>query len=174
MLNLEGERTSATSRQVFVVDDDEDVCDLLEAVLGCEGFPVTSFADGDALLRALGPQPPVCVFLDLVMPRRSGLEILKELRGRQFWAPVVMMSARDDTPLVVEAMKSGALDYLTKPFERHAPTARVREALDVWSCRVPGDGTVPAYAVDSDEWVKVSPSEKGALSLMRLMDFAQK
>jgi FixJ family two-component response regulator len=158
---------------VFVVDDDEDMRDLLEGMVASEGLPVTGFADGETFLEAVNTQLPVCVFLDLVMPRRSGLEILKELRARQFLAPVVMMSARDQIPLVVEAMKHGAFDYLSKPLDRHTPALRVREALEVWSCRAPAVSSPPVYP-DSEEWVRLSPSEKGALSLMRLMDLAQR
>jgi two-component system, LuxR family, response regulator FixJ len=121
--------------EIFVVDDDENMRDMLEASLATEGFPVSSFADGDALLRAAGARLPLCVFLDIVMPRRSGLEVLKELRARQNWMPIYLMSARHDNPTMVEAMRSGADDYLRKPFDRHAPVMRVRAAVEAWSCR---------------------------------------
>jgi FixJ family two-component response regulator len=172
---LAGERfaSPAPAREVFVVDDDQDMRDLLDALFASEGFAVKCFADGDSFLQAAATELPVCVFLDLVMPRRSGLEVLKELRARQFWAPVIMISARDETPLVVEAMKNGAFDYLTKPFDRFAPAARLREALEVWSCRAPAADSTPAHANDADEWVRLTPSEKGALSLMRLMDLSK-
>lgn len=159
----------APAREVFVVDDDEDMRDLLDAVIASEGYAVKCFADGDTFLQAASTDLPVCVFLDLVMPRRSGLEILKELRTRQFWAPIIMISARDDASLVVEAMKNGAFDYLTKPFDRFAPATKLRDALEVWSCRAPATGR----AEDADEWVRLTPSEKGALSLMRLMDLSK-
>ena len=64
------------AREVFVVDDDEDMRDLLDAVLVSEGYSVKGFADGEAFLQAAGTHLPVCVFLDLVMPRRSGLDVL--------------------------------------------------------------------------------------------------
>jgi two-component system, LuxR family, response regulator FixJ len=102
--------------EIFVVDDDEHMRDLLAAALAPEGFPVTSFEDGDSFLEAAGTRVPVCVFLDVVMPRRSGLEVLKELRARQYWTPIILISARDDAQMVVEAMKNGAHDYLRKPF----------------------------------------------------------
>jgi two-component system, LuxR family, response regulator FixJ len=170
---IERRRVPAFARQVFVVDDDEDMRDLMQGMLAAEGFRVTGFADGEAFLAAASAELPVCVFLDLVLPRRSGIEILKELRARQLWAPVVMMSARKEAPLVVEAMKNGAFDYLTKPIDRHAPGQRVRAALDLWSCRAPGNGTAPVYA-DGNEWLRLSPSERDTLSLMRLMDLAQR
>src|SRR5580692_11765114 len=99
-------RRARSASEIFVVDDDEDVRDLLEAALAPEGFPVTGFSDGDSFLQAVGSRLPLCVFLDVVMPRRSGLEILRELRARQYWAPIFLMSARDDVPTVVEGMRS--------------------------------------------------------------------
>jgi FixJ family two-component response regulator len=121
--------------EIFVVDDDENMRDMLEASLAPEGYPVSSFADGDAFLRAASARLPFCVFLDIVMPRRSGLEVLKELRARQNWMPIFLMSARYDNPTMVEAMRSGADDYIRKPFDRHAPVRRVRAAVEAWSCR---------------------------------------
>lgn len=158
------------AREIFVVDDDEDVRDLLEAALAPEGFPVTSFPDGDSFLRAAGTRLPLCVFLDIVMPRRSGLEVLKELRARQFSTPIFLMSARDDTPTVVEGIKNGALDYIRKPFDRQAPALRVRDAVQVWSCREQTRSTLDLHPGESDEWFRLSPGEKEMLSLMRLMD----
>jgi two-component system, LuxR family, response regulator FixJ len=121
--------------EIFVVDDDEDMRDMLEASLAPEGFPVSSFADGDAFLRATSTRLPLCVFLDVVMPRRSGLEVLEELRARQNWMPIYLMSARHDSPTMLEAMRNGADDYIRKPFDRHAPVMRVRAAVEAWSCR---------------------------------------
>jgi two-component system, LuxR family, response regulator FixJ len=158
------------ANEIFIVDDDENVRDLLEATLAPEGYPVTSFADGDLFLRATSSRLPLCVFLDIVMPRRSGLEILKELRARQFSTPIFLMSARDDTPTVVEGIKNGAQDYIKKPFDREAPALRVRDAVQVWSCRRQRKSTPDLQPIEADEWFRLSPGEKEMLSLMRLMD----
>jgi two-component system response regulator FixJ len=96
------------ANEIFVVDDDKDIREILATTLTAEGFSVKTFEDGDAFLRAAGTRVPICVFLDVVMPQRSGLEILRELRERRYWTPVYLTSARDDFPTVVEAMKSGA------------------------------------------------------------------
>jgi FixJ family two-component response regulator len=158
--------------EIFVVDDDENMRDLLEAVLAPEGFPVTTFADGESFLRAASARLPLCVFLDIVMPRRSGLEVLKELRTRQFSTPIFLMSARDDTPTVVEGIKYGAQDFIRKPFERQAPALRVRDAVQVWSCREQTKNPLDLHQGEVDEWFRLSASEKEMLSLMRLMDGA--
>jgi FixJ family two-component response regulator len=156
--------------EIFVVDDDENMRDLLEATLAPEGFPVTSFEDGDSFLRAASTRLPICVFLDVVMPKRSGLEVLKELRARQFSTPIFLMSARDDAPTIVEAIKNGAHDYIRKPFDPHAPASRVRDAVQVWSCRRQKKSTLEPQPSEADEWFRLSPAEKEMLSLMRLMD----
>jgi FixJ family two-component response regulator len=74
--------------------------------LAAQGFPVKTFEDGDAFLQATTERVPICVFLDVVMPRRSGLEILREFRARRYWTPVFLTSARDDVQTVVEGMKN--------------------------------------------------------------------
>ena len=98
--------------EIFVVDDDRDVRNMLAACLAPEGFPVTTFEDGDFFMTAARTRVPICVFLDVVLPKRSGLEILKELREQRFSTPTFLLSARDDIPTVVEAIKNGAHDFI--------------------------------------------------------------
>jgi FixJ family two-component response regulator len=86
------------SNEIFIVDDDENVRDLLAATLVSEGLPIASFNDGESFLRAASARVPICVFLDVNMSRRSGLEILKELNAQRYSAPVFLISACDDTP----------------------------------------------------------------------------
>jgi two-component system response regulator FixJ len=165
----EGYQERKLAREVFVVDDDENTRDLLEGTLAAEGFAVTSFVDGDSFLVAAGTRFPICVFLDVVMPRRSGLEVLKELRARRYETPVILMSARDDTPTIVEAIKNGAHDYIRKPFERYAPVVRVHDAIEAWSCREQIANALTVQPGEADEWFRLSPSERDTLSLMRLV-----
>jgi FixJ family two-component response regulator len=121
--------------EIFIVDDDGDMRQLLGAILSLEGYPVTSFADGETFLRAAGSRTPICLFLDVVMPGRSGIEVLKELAARRYAAPIFLISGRGDTPMVVDALKSGARDFLRKPFDPYAAVERVRDAVDLWARR---------------------------------------
>lgn len=123
------------ARQIVVVDDNEDMRDLLTLILSTEGHPIVCFPDGEAFLRKAHASVPICVFLDIVMPGRSGLQILKELNARRYEAPIFMMSALNDTPTVVEGLKGGAQDFLQKPFDPYAAVQRVRDALDIWTNR---------------------------------------
>lgn len=118
--------------EIYVVDDDQYMREILEAGLAAQGFPVKTFDDGDAFLQATTERIPICVFLDVIMPRRSGLEILQELRVRRYWTPVFLTSARADVQTVVEAMKNGAHDYITKPFDPCALLPRVHNAVEMW------------------------------------------
>jgi two-component system response regulator FixJ len=131
-------RTSAATthaRQIVVVDDDDDIRNILKLVLSTEGYPIATFADGEAFLRKADASLPICVFLDIIMPGRSGLHILKELNARRYNAPVFIMSARNDTTTVVEGLKSGAQDFLHKPFDPYAAVQKVRDALELWTSR---------------------------------------
>jgi two-component system, LuxR family, response regulator FixJ len=158
------------AREIFVVDDDENMRDILASTLATEGFPVTTFEDGDSFLRAASKRVPICVFLDIVMPRRSGLEILRELRARHYWTPVFITSALDDFPTVVEAMKCGAHDYIRKPFDQHAPALRVRSAVEAWLRREGERSALHVQGPENCEWFRLTPGEREMLLLIRLMD----
>jgi FixJ family two-component response regulator len=155
--------------EIVIVDDDADMRDILAATLGPEGFPVRTFEDGDSFLQFAATNVPICVFLDMVMPKRSGLEVLKELRARQYSAPVTVISARDEASLIVQAMKDGADDYINKPFDHLVPALSVRKAVELWSSRVQERHALEAPPIEGGEWLFLSPSERDAIALMRTM-----
>ncbi len=102
---------------VLIVDDDESSRSYLLALLEALGFTPESVASGPAALSRLasGPTPDVVV-LDMMMPGIDGLETLKRYRGSGGRAPVVICSAIDDAETVERALRAGAADYVTKPF----------------------------------------------------------
>jgi FixJ family two-component response regulator len=128
------DRTSP-SVELFVVDDDASVREALSVVFGLEGFLVTGFADGGAFLAAARSRMPSCILLDVQMPGRSGIDILKELDAQHYDAPIFMISAAGDIPIAVEAIKNGAFDFIEKPFDLDAVVLRVREAIAAWARR---------------------------------------
>jgi DNA-binding response OmpR family regulator len=154
--------------EIFVVDDDRDMREIVAHTFAAEGFPVTTFEDGESFLKTAETRVPICVFLDVVMPRRSGLEILRELRARRYQTPIFLTSARDDFPTVVEALKSGANDYIRKPFEPYALVPRVRNAVEMWSRREQND-ILDFRASEDCEWFRLTPSERDMLLLTRLI-----
>jgi FixJ family two-component response regulator len=114
---------------VYVVDDDASVRDALSVMLTLEGFQVFGFADGDSFLAAVRQHQPDCVILDVHMPGRSGLDVLKELHHRQSVIPLFIISGQGDIPMAVDAIKNGALDFIEKPFHAETLVTRIREAI---------------------------------------------
>jgi FixJ family two-component response regulator len=156
--------------EIYVIDDDKDTLEILEGTLAAQGFPVKTFEDGDTFLKAMGQRIPICIFLDVVMPRRSGLEVLKELRAQRYSAPVFLTSARDDIPTVVEAMKNGAHDYIKKPFDPYEVVPRVHSAVEMWLRRMETRNPLDIQTNENREWFRLTPNEKDMLLLMRLME----
>jgi len=101
--------------KVHIVDDEDDVRRALERLVRSEGLQVVSHASGEAFLDALGEDASGCVVLDVAMPGMSGPEVHERLlaAGRPF--AVVFLTGRGDIPTTVRAMRSGAVDFLTKP-----------------------------------------------------------
>jgi two-component system, LuxR family, response regulator FixJ len=121
--------------EIFVVDDDAGVRDALSIVFTLEGYKVTGFSDGAAFLAAAQARTPTCVLLDVQMPGRSGLDILRELNAQQYPAPIFIISGVGDIPMAVEAIRNGALDFIEKPFDRRTVVSRVRDAVAAWNHR---------------------------------------
>ncbi len=112
-----------------IVDDDASVRDALSLLLKLEGFSTRVFGDGDSFLEALPTFTPACVVLDLHLPGRSGLDVLRQLADLRFVPPVFVISGQSDVTMAVEAMKLGALDFIEKPFAASAMIERVRDAV---------------------------------------------
>jgi FixJ family two-component response regulator len=120
---------SAPSGEIFVVDDDAAIRDLLAMLFTRRGFKVAGFADGSSLIAAMRTQSPACILLDVHIPGKSGLDILKELSARNHPVPVIIISGKGDIAMAVDAIKSGALDFIEKPFSGADVVARVEEAM---------------------------------------------
>jgi FixJ family two-component response regulator len=126
----------AVSRgEIFVVDDDPAVRDTLSMVLSAGGYQVICFADGAALLAVARTRTPSCILLDVHIPGKSGLDILKELHGEDYPAPIFMISGQGDISMAVNAIKSGALDFIEKPFRGSEIVARLDEAIEAYARR---------------------------------------
>ncbi len=107
---------SSSRGEIFVVDDDPAVRETLSVVLSAGGYEVICFADGASLLAVARSRTPSCILLDVHIPGKSGLDILKELRGEDYPAPIFMISGQGDIPMAVTAIKNGALDFIEKRF----------------------------------------------------------
>src|SRR3981081_2568497 len=121
--------------EIFVVDDDPAVRETLSIVLSAAGYQVICFADGTALLAVARSRIPACILLDVHIPGRSGLDILKELHGEDYPAPIFIISGQGDIAMAVSAIKNGALDFIEKPFRGSEIVARLEEAIGAYARR---------------------------------------
>jgi two-component system response regulator FixJ len=128
------------SSEVLVADDDATVREALAFLLAPGGFRVTSFGAGTSLLNAARLRVPACIILDVQLPDKSGLDVLRELEAWDYPAPIIMISGRCDVAMAVDAIKNGALDLIEKPFQPDVMLARVRAAVDAWTSRHRGNG----------------------------------
>ncbi len=114
--------------RVLVVDDEPQILRALRATLRGNGYDVTTASDGEEALDLIATHPPDIVILDLVMPGKSGFDVVREVRT---WSalPIIVLSARGGERDKVTALDLGADDYLTKPFGAEDLLARMRVAL---------------------------------------------
>ena len=122
--------------EIVIVDDDPAMREMLSLIFYAEGYEVTCFADGPSFLTAAQVRVPACILLDVYLPGRSGLDILKDLNAEHYPAPIFMISGRGDIPTAVDAIKHGALDFIEKPFSESSVVARVRGAIAMWRSRM--------------------------------------
>lgn len=120
---------------IFIVDDDATVREALKAVFSRNGYEVTALSDGASFLAAARNSTPSCILLDVYMPGRSGIDILKELNADGYPAPILIMSGQGDIPTAVDAIRNGALDFIEKPFNPQTVLNRVEEIVDAWERR---------------------------------------
>lgn len=122
---------NATSRgEIFVVDDDIRTRETLSRALKTAGYDVICFADGEALLSLVRSRAPVCIFLEVKMPERAGLDLLKRLREQNCPALIFATSANGDIATAVEAVRSGAADFIEKPVRGNDVVERMEAAIE--------------------------------------------
>ncbi len=117
--------------RILIAEDEEEVAKLLKKTLEKESYAVDYLTDGEAALRRLeiSSKDYDLAILDLMLPRKSGLEICREVRAKNITLPILVLTARDDVNDKVTALELGADDYLTKPFSMQELLARIRALL---------------------------------------------
>lgn len=114
---------------VFVVDDDESVREAVQGLVRSAGLRVATFASAQDFLSARRPAGPSCLVLDLHLPDLSGLDLQRRMIEAGFQIPIVFITAHGDVPTSVGAMKAGAVEFLTKPFEARVLLEAVQAAI---------------------------------------------
>lgn len=114
--------------KILIVDDEEHIVELVELYLGKEGYKVVSALDGDTAVEKFAVEKPDLLVLDIMLPGRDGLDVLREIR-KNSQVPVIMLTARESEVDKVVGLELGADDYLTKPFSPRELVARVKAVL---------------------------------------------
>lgn len=168
---------ASTSARILLIDDEQRILDFVSRGLEAEGYVVDVAADGGAGLRAALDQAHDLVILDLLLPDRGGLELLRDLVRQHPGEPVIVLSALSDTASKVASFQLGAEDYLAKPFSLEELLARIRARLRDARSR-PTQITVGALTLDlisrqvHGEWGRVQLAEREFLLLRELMSRA--
>ena len=119
------------SQVVFVVDDDASMRDAISRLLNAVGLTVQTFASAREFLNRRLPDVPGCVVLDVRLPGLSGLDLQREMVERGIHIPVVFITGHGDIPMSVQAMKAGAVEFLTKPFRDQDLLDAVRSGIQL-------------------------------------------
>jgi FixJ family two-component response regulator len=115
---------------VFVVDDDVSVRESLELLIRCEGWQPETFASAQEFLDFPRVLVPNCLVLDVSLPGLNGLDLQSLVAGERTDMPIIFITGHGDVPMTVQAMKAGAVEFLTKPFNDDVLLAAVRAALE--------------------------------------------
>jgi DNA-binding response OmpR family regulator len=115
--------------QILYVDDEENLRTLVQQQLTTEGFAVETADDGDTAIEKLGKKSYEVVLLDIRMPRLNGIEVLKHMKNKGMTTRIIMLTAVDDLTVALEAVKMGAIDYLTKPYDYNELVSAIMRAV---------------------------------------------
>jgi FixJ family two-component response regulator len=122
--------TAATAPTVFIVDDDDLVRASIHGMLKSVGLRSEAFGTAQEFLRSKRPDGPSCLVLDVRLPGVSGLDFQRELADAGIRIPIIFITGHGDIPMTVKAMKSGAVEFLTKPFRDQDLLDAIHQALD--------------------------------------------
>ena len=142
-------------RTVYVIDDEEPVRDSVSLLLEARGLAPQCFASGSEFLAVAPGLAPGCVVTDMRMPGIDGLQLLRQLQQRQLSFPVIVMTAHGEVPLAVSALKSGAVDFIEKPFPGETLIEAVLSALQ----KIDANAADPNTAEINERIASLTPRE---------------
>ena len=114
---------------VFVIDDDAGIRASIQGLLRSADLRSESFESAEQFLQRKPPDSPSCLILDVSLPGMNGLDFQQQLRNAGLQIPIIFVTGHGDIPMSVKAMKSGAVEFLTKPLKRHALLDAIQQAL---------------------------------------------
>ena len=122
--------TSADTAMVFIIDDDADVRESIQGLLKSVGLRSDSFGTAQEFLTSGREDGPSCLVLDITLPDLNGLDFQRQLADAGVHIPIIFITGHGDIPMTVRAMKSGAVEFLTKPFRDQDLLDAIYQALD--------------------------------------------
>jgi DNA-binding NtrC family response regulator len=154
---------NTTKRKILVVDDDPHILELLEARLTAAGYEVCTSPNGQKALQTLDRKPVDLLIADVRMPGMTGMELLREVRKGTPHLPVILLTAYGTIPDAVQAMKDGAVEYLTKPFDGRDLLWKVEEILNQTQ---PSSSPLERQALTQELWGGESESMQALYDLI--------
>jgi len=148
---------------VFVVDDDISVRESLELLIKFAGWQPETFASAEEFLARPRAVAPSCLVLDVSLPDLNGLELQKLIAADRIDMPIIFITGHGDVPMTVQAMKAGAFEFLTKPFDDDALLSAIRQAIRRSSAALGDEGEVKALR---DCYASLTPREEEVMKLV--------
>ena len=148
---------------VFVVDDDVSVRESLELLTQTEGWQPQTFGSAQEFLDHPRAQVPSCLLLDISLPGLNGLDLQKRLAVERTDMPIIFITGDGDVPKTVQAMKAGAVEFLTKPFEAEVLLTAIRQALERSRLALARDAEMQNLR---DRYASLTPREKEVMTLV--------
>src|ERR1700683_5037127 len=148
---------------VFVVDDDASVRESLEILIRCEGWQPEIFASAQEFLACPRAHVPSCLVLDVSLPGLNGLDLQKRVAIERTDMPIIFITGYGDVPMTVQAMKAGAVEFLTKPFSDDVLLTAIRAALERSRVALSLEAEM---RVLQDRYASLSPRERQVMVLV--------
>ena len=148
---------------VFVVDDDVSVRESLELLIRCEGWQPEIFASAQAFLDNPRVLVPSCLVLDVSLPGLNGLDLQKRVAVERTDMPIIFITGYGDVPTTVQAMKAGAVEFLTKPFSDDALLNAIRQAVERSRVALGYEAEIRALR---DRYGSLTPRERQVMALV--------
>jgi FixJ family two-component response regulator len=122
--------TETTTKLVAIVDDDDSMRDALDGLLKAVGYPARAFASAEEFLKSGQQHQTSCLIADIRMPGMSGLELQAQLNAERCRIPIIFITAHGDAKMRMQALRAGAVEFLSKPFDEEVLLESVRAALE--------------------------------------------
>jgi FixJ family two-component response regulator len=122
--------TQSTTKLVAIVDDDDSMRIALDGLLKAVGYPARAFASAEEFLKSGQQHQTSCLIADIRMPGMSGLELQAQLNAERCRIPIIFITAHGDAKMRLQALRAGAVEFLSKPFDEEVLLESVRAALE--------------------------------------------